>query len=62
MLPLLSRISLVKFLKIIAPKTGEIPQKCSVSDFREASGLVPLFLLKINFSTGVLPKLVVMSL
>ena len=63
MLLLISRIYLVKILKTIAPKAGEIPQKYhSVSDFREASGLVPLFLLKINFSTLVLLKLVVMSL
>ena len=27
-LPLLSRISLVKFLKTVSPKTGHIPQKC----------------------------------
>ena len=30
-LPLLFRISLVKFLKIIAPKPGNIPQKRSFS-------------------------------
>ena len=29
MLPLLSRISIAKFLKIIAPKTGQIAQKTS---------------------------------
>ena len=35
-------ISLVKFLKIIAPKTEQIPPKYhSVSNFREAPGLVP---------------------
>ena len=38
-LPLLSKKSLVKFLRIIAPKTGKIPQKYhSMSNFREASG------------------------
>ena len=40
-LPLLSRIfRIVKFLKIIAPKTGQIPQQQyhSMSNFRKASG------------------------
>ena len=41
-LPLLSRISLVKFLKIVSPKTGHIPQKYhSMSHFREGSGSAP---------------------
>ena len=32
LLPLLSRISLVKFLKLIAPKTVQIPQKISFNE------------------------------
>ena len=49
---LLFGISLVKFLKIIAPKSGQIPQKYhSMSNFREASSWVPLIFTENNLPT-----------
>ena len=62
-LPWLSRKSQVKFFKVIGPKTEKIPQKYhSMNNFKEASDRVPKLLLKIDFSTGLLPKLKVISL